>query len=95
MSDAKLKLEGVVNIAKADALHHEMEEILTKNSATVIDASELQRIDTAVLQLLASFMKSMSAANLSVSWGGVTDELIAAAKLLGLEQVLSLVPAES
>jgi len=95
MSDEKITLEGVVNIAKADALHHEMEDVLTKKSPVVLDASGLQRIDTAVLQLLVSFIKSMSSAKLGVNWSGVTDELIAAAKLLGLDQELKLVPVEA
>ena len=90
MSDAVINLEGVVNIAKVEALHHEMESLLEHASPTTINASEVSRADTAALQLIASFFKSMSAAGAAVSWGDVSEELSAAAKLAGLDQVLEL-----
>ena len=90
MSEATLDLEGAVNIAKVEALHHEMEEILKLATPTVINAGEVSRVDTAALQLLASFFSSMQGAEVEVKWGSVSDELRAAAKLAGLEQSISL-----
>jgi len=90
MSTKSIKLDGVVNIAKADALHHELEDVIKNAAPIVIKAKTLQRIDTAVLQLLSSFFYSMSELELSVTWDGVSEELQAAAKLLGLEKSLNL-----
>ncbi|KZY31200.1 MULTISPECIES: lipid asymmetry maintenance protein MlaB [unclassified Oleiphilus] len=90
MSEAAIELEGVVNIAKVESLHHEMEEILKLASPTVISAGEVSRVDTAALQLFASFFTSMRTAEAEVSWGSVSEELQAAAKLAGLEQMLNL-----
>jgi len=90
MNEESIKLDGVVNIAKADALFHEMEDIVRQNHATKIYASEVTRVDTAALQLIASFIVHLNNAGTTVEWKGVSDELVAAAKLLGMEQVLNL-----
>lgn len=90
MSDAAINLEGVVNIAKVEALHHEMEDMLKLATPTTINAGEVSRVDTASLQLFASFFKSMSTAEVEVKWVSASDELRAAVKLAGLEQALNL-----
>jgi len=90
MSQASIKLEGVVNIAKVESLHHELEDILKLGTPIKFSASEVSRVDTAALQLLSSFFKSMHSAGAEVTWDGVSDELVAAAKLLGLIQSLNL-----
>lgn len=90
MSDASIVLEGVVNIAKVEALHHEMESLVEQATPTVINAAEVSRVDTAALQLLASFINTMNSTGVSVSWGEVSEELIAAAMLAGLDQTLNL-----
>jgi ABC-type transporter Mla MlaB component len=90
MNEECIKLDGVVNIAKAEALFHEMEEIVLQSHPTKIYAPEVTRVDTAALQLIASFIAHMDSSGASVEWDGVSDELRAAAKLLGMEQTLNL-----
>jgi len=90
MSQASINLEGIVNIAKVESLHHELEEVLKLATPIKISASNVSRVDTAALQLLSSFFKSMHSAGTEVTWDGVSDELVAAAKLLGLIQSLKL-----
>jgi len=90
MNEENIKLEGVVNIAKAENLFHEMEELVRHCNPTKIHASEVSRVDTAILQLLASFISHMSGEGAKVEWEGVSDELLAAVKLLGMEQALNL-----
>jgi ABC-type transporter Mla MlaB component len=89
MSDASIVLEGVVNIAKVEALHHEMEGLLERAMPTVINAAEVSRVDTAALQLFTSFINTMNSAGVSVSWEEVSEELIAAAMLAGLDKALN------
>lgn len=91
MSEANVTLEGVVNIAKVESLYHDFEEILKHGTPTVIDATEVSRVDTAALQLMASFIQSMEAAEVDVSWKEVAEELTAAAMLTGLDKALKLV----
>jgi anti-anti-sigma regulatory factor len=90
MSEAAINLEGVVNIAKVESLHHEMDEIVKLATPTIINAEDVSRVDTAALQLFASFVSTMRGADVDVSWGGVSEELRAAAKLAGLEQAIGL-----
>jgi len=90
MNEESIKLDGVVNIAKAETLFHEMEEIVRQNHPVKIYAPEVTRVDTAALQLIASFIAHMKNAGTTVEWDGVSNELIAAAKLLGMEQALKL-----
>jgi ABC-type transporter Mla MlaB component len=90
MSEESIKLEGVVNIAKAEVLFHEMEEVIRLSHPAKIYAPEVTRVDTAVLQLIASFIAHMNNVGASVEWCGVSEELLAAAKLLGMEQALML-----
>lgn len=90
MNEENIKLGGVVNIAKAEALFHEMEGILLKGHPAKIHALEVSRVDTAALQLIASFIADMNTAGCTVKWAGVSDEITAAAKLLGMASALNL-----
>lgn len=89
MSETLVKLEGAMTIAKAEALHHELEEIFRNSHPTKILASDVSRVDTSILQLLVSFINGMKSAGVAVEWDGVSEELLAGAKLLGLDQELS------
>jgi len=55
-----------------------------------LDATALQRIDTACLQVLASFARDRRAAGLPFEWTGVPDALTDAAALLDLTATLGL-----
>lgn len=90
MSDAIVKLEGAMTIAKAEALHSQLEEIFRSANPTKIDATEVSRVDTAVVQLLVSFISSKKAGGVNVEWVGVSDEFLAGAKMLGMDQYLAL-----
>jgi len=61
-----------------------------QNSPIVLDASQLERIDGAGLQLVTAFFQEATESGLSVSWRNPTDALIYAANLTGLKDVLQL-----
>src|SRR5262245_7697606 len=58
-----------------------------------IDASAVQRVDTASLQVLAAFARDRRADGLPVEWVGVPACLTDAASLLDLTNALGLAPA--
>lgn len=90
MSEVTFNLEGVLNIARVESLHTELEE-LEKNAVSInLNANDVTRVDTAVLQLLVALFRSLSARELEVKWLGLSDEFRASAKLLGLETALKL-----
>lgn len=90
MSSGTIKLEGVLNIARVEALHAQFEEIEKNAEPLTINVSDVTRVDTSVLQLLVSFFRSMSSLEIDVKWAGMSDEFKASAKLLGLEKELKL-----
>ena len=61
-----------------------------QNSPIVLDASLLERIDGAGLQLVTAFFQEAAESGLSVSWRNPTEALIYAADLTGLKDVLQL-----
>ena len=90
MSEVSVNLEGVLTIARVESLHAEFEE-LEKNAVPItLNAQDVTRVDTAVLQLLVALFRSQSARDLGVAWLGVSDEFRASAKLLGLQTALKL-----
>ena len=62
---------------------------VAKNSAPVtVDATALERIDTATVQLLCAFVRDRSGRSQSVTWLGDSPALQDAARLLGVRGLL-------
>ena len=90
MKSTTVKLDGVMSIAKVEALHHELEDALRTGSDTSISAEGVERVDTSVLQTLLSFKQAMKDAGLKTSWGELSEEFVAAAELLGVAEQLEV-----
>lgn len=84
-----LKL-GPASIRTAEELRNELAARLLNAGAVTIDASTVERIDTASLQLLTAFVREMRAASRPVEWLGRSDALERAATVLGLSAALGL-----
>jgi phospholipid transport system transporter-binding protein len=65
-----------------------------KAGAIVLDGTQVERVDTAALQLLVLFRRELDAHGGTLHWHGTSDALNEAAGLLGLAQLLNL-PAEA
>ncbi len=68
-------------------------ELLAKveaQGAIRIDASAVERIDTATLQVLAAFFRDMRQASRKVEWCGSSPALERAASILGLRAAIGL-----
>jgi ABC-type transporter Mla MlaB component len=72
------------------SLQSELAERLDESGSVQIDATAVDRIDTAGLQLLAAFVRDLRAEMRTVEWVGCSDGLRRAAAALGLEAVLCL-----
>lgn len=57
-----------------------------------IDVSSLQKIDTAGIQVLASVVKYVEAQGHNVVWSELSPAFINAATILGLQNILRMVP---
>lgn len=82
--------ESQVDIGIVVELHDYLKQALQEQQALEIDASQVERIDASVLQLIHGYIREAGRQNLPVSWSGASEAVHAAARLLGLEQALQL-----
>lgn len=59
-------------------------------AAIVLDGGQVERADTAVLQLLLLFRREVVSSGGSLNWRGASDALSEAAAVLGLTQTLEM-----
>lgn len=85
-----IKLPAVVTISETATLREDLLYVLVTDNRIAIDASAVQRIDTAGLQLLAAFVESINKRECLLSWRGTTDALRDGAERLGLAGQLRL-----
>lgn len=85
-----VELPSNLTIATADALHEQLEPLLNGGEDVVLNASSVQRADTAGLQTLLAFARAMEARSAVMTWSAPSKILVDAAEQLGLKQFLSL-----
>lgn len=85
-----LILPDVVTIADVGNLSSELVSLLMERGVVSIDASAVESIDGAGLQLLAAFIKDLVGKSSVVTWLEVSDVLRASAVQLGLSGALQL-----
>jgi phospholipid transport system transporter-binding protein len=90
---APVLLPADCRMAAQAALKAELLGVL-KAGAIVLDGTQVERVDTAALQLLVLFRRELDAQGGTLRWHGTSDALNEAAGLLGLAQLLNL-PAEA
>jgi ABC-type transporter Mla MlaB component len=75
------------------ALHQELVRRLSGAGLVSVDRSEVRRPNTAMLQLLAAFVRDLRAQARSIEWCGESAAFDRAVKALGLSASLGL-PAD-
>ncbi len=85
-----VKLPADVGIEEAGNLRETLLKNLNDARKVTLDASEIQRIHAAALQLFCMFCKDRRAAGREVSWREPSQALKGAAALLGATTLLSL-----
>lgn len=86
----RLVLGGECTLAEADGLKRSLGRLLAEPRPVRLEVSGLQRIDTAGLQLLATFVRDRRTAGRLTEWRGRAPALDAAADVLGLRGMLEL-----
>jgi ABC-type transporter Mla MlaB component len=82
-------------VADASSLKTGLAKLLEESGIVTLDVSAVQRIDTAGLQVIATFIREREAHGRQVQWRGHAPALSTAANLLGLAALLKLpTPAE-
>jgi phospholipid transport system transporter-binding protein len=86
---ASVQLPADCRMAAQAALKAELLGALNA-SAIVLDGGQVERVDTAALQLLVVFRRELDARGGTLAWQGTSSALSEAAGLLGLAQLLNL-----
>jgi ABC-type transporter Mla MlaB component len=71
-------------------LQQELVRQLQNNGGVTLDRSDVQRPNTAMLQLLVAFARDLQARSRSIEWTGENSAFDRAARALGLSTTLGL-----
>ena len=85
-----VKLGTSIGIAQANELKEQLLKLFARKSAVTLDGTELERIDTATLQLLACFVQEATSRGITVKWKGPSDSVRATMALVGIGAALGL-----
>ncbi len=79
-----LKLPTLCTISAVEQLRALLLQRIEEPEALRLDATAVERIDTAGLQLLIAFLRDRKARQAKVIWVGCSDPLLRAAQTLGV-----------
>ena len=85
-----LKLENILSISDINELRKTLCGLLDNNGDIEIDASDVQSVDTAILQLLTAFCLKLDKNGHNIKWKNPTQTFIDRCCLLNLEESLKL-----
>lgn len=89
-SSAAVRLPAELGIEQAEGLRETLMKRLADVKSVTLDASDIQRIHTAALQLFCMFCRDRRAAGRETAWHQPSQVLRSAAALLGATTLLSL-----
>lgn len=90
-----IALASNCTVKDAAALKNSLCAIANEDGCVVLDAGRVERVDTATIQLLCAFVCERVGRNQSVVWQNASSALLEAARLLGVQKLLALPPADS
>ncbi len=89
-SEMVIECSEVLDVSLVSDFKVLLQQASSQNTPIVLDASQLERIDAAGLQLVTAFFQEAVESGLSVSWRNPTEALVYAADLTGLKEILQL-----
>lgn len=87
-----IRCGGLLNIGGAAQLHDQLCQAASFQKTILLDLSDPERIDTAGIQLLYSFIKHCEGNGISLQWRNVPPAAYSTAEQLGLEGLLKYLP---
>lgn len=94
-SPAGLKLEASCTLRDSIDMQFQLLAVDFGESDVVVDGSAVERIDTAGLQLLLSFVRHQAGRGKPVRWSATSPELVRGSQLLGIDGMLGLPAANT
>jgi anti-anti-sigma regulatory factor len=92
---AGLKLEASCTLRDSIDMQFQLLAVDFGDSDVLVDGSAVERIDTAGLQMLVSFVKHQASRGKPVRWAAVSAELSRGSQLLGLNDLLGLAQTDN
>jgi len=86
----KIALKSVLAISDAKMLYVELGKKLDEKKGISIDASAVEMVDTAILQLLLAFIQKTRLNNVMVKWIKPSQEFLSRSEALNLTSLLGL-----
>ncbi|MET0533942.1 MAG: STAS domain-containing protein [Steroidobacter sp.] len=88
MQDPVVVLAANCSVKDAAALKTSLCAVAAQSVAVTLDASAVERVDTATMQLLCAFARDRGSRNQSIVWRGKSQALHDAVRLLGVGALL-------
>ncbi len=88
-----VSLKGSLDISGCAELHERLEQAIGEGQALLLDATGVERVDTAALQLLVATFRECQNRGLRIDWQSTSDVLCRNAATIGLESELALAAA--
>ena len=90
MDFLRIECAEVLDIAGVAEFHARCLEALGTRKNLRLNASQLDRVDTAALQVLSAFIQDANTQEQTVEWENPSESLCQSAALLGLSKILCL-----
>ena len=87
-ADPVVVLAANCSVKDAGALKNSLCAVANETAAVTLDASAVERVDTATMQLLCAFVRDRSARKQSIVWRGESQALNDAVRLLGVAALI-------
>jgi ABC-type transporter Mla MlaB component len=84
------KLPAQLIINNVETLHGQINSLMESGDDVVLDISEVEKADTACLQLLCVVQKSLIEIGHQIAWQGSSESLTTTAKIIGVSTFLRL-----
>jgi len=89
-SKVVITCEPYMDISDAVNIHKELQNALDSGQEVEIKASEVERIDTSVLQLFYGFIKEAQTRGIAIKWKEVSEPVKTSATNLGITKHLGI-----
>ena len=86
----QIELAPIINLSSIGALKAQLDDAVSKNTDVALLGVNVEKVDTAAMQLLAVFSEKIKADGNTLSWIQPSEEVGSVAALLGLESALCL-----
>ena len=83
------EFKSIQDISVVAGLHEQLKKLFS-HKKVIMDVSNIERIDTASLQVLYAFIEEVKVNDVEIAWRSPSEAMITSVRLLGMEEVLQL-----